>query len=114
MKQGRKGIGRNQGAERLRKPESAAQPGEVNPVQVASQYQSAEGARNLKRVGLGTRKAFGWTGKRGGAGWVKRSSGAKGQERRDDFLPRIISGTCRENLKVHPSRRSTKRAVLNQ
>jgi hypothetical protein len=58
MKQGRKGIGRNQGAERLKKPESAAQPGEVNPVQVASQYQSAVGERNLKRVGLGDQGNF--------------------------------------------------------
>jgi hypothetical protein len=54
MKQGRNGFGRNQSAERLRKPESAAQPGEVNPVQVASQIQSAEGERNLRRVGFGT------------------------------------------------------------
>jgi hypothetical protein len=53
MKQGRNGIGRNQGAERLRKPESAAQPGEVIPVHVASRVQSAEGERNLMRVGLG-------------------------------------------------------------
>lgn len=50
MKQGRKGIGRNQGAERLRKPESAAQPGEADPVQVASPFQSAEGAPNLRRA----------------------------------------------------------------
>jgi hypothetical protein len=52
MKQGRKGQGRNQGAERLRKPESTAQPGKVSPVQVADLVQNAEGAKNLKRVSL--------------------------------------------------------------
>jgi hypothetical protein len=59
MKQSRNGLGRNQGAERLRKPESAAQPGEVSSVQVASRYQSAEGEQNLKRVGFRTRETFG-------------------------------------------------------
>jgi hypothetical protein len=73
MKQGRNGIGRNQGAERLRKPESAAQPGEAIPVQVASRFQSAEGERNLMRVGLALfRMPSGHPGKRDGAGRVKR------------------------------------------
>jgi hypothetical protein len=80
----------------LRKPESAAQPGEVGPVLVASRIQSAEGASNLRRV------SFDSFGKRSGAGRVKRSSGAKGHERREDFLPRINSGAGQEYLKVHP------------
>jgi hypothetical protein len=45
-------IGEEQGVKRLRKPESAAQPGEANPVLVASPFQCAEGAPNLRRVGL--------------------------------------------------------------
>jgi hypothetical protein len=43
MKQGRDGYGGNQGAERLKKPESAAQSGEVGPMLVAPRFQSAEG-----------------------------------------------------------------------
>jgi hypothetical protein len=92
----------------LKKPESAAQPGQAGPVQVAPRNQSAEGTPNLRRVSFfssivnsdfekGRRRAS------------RPSSGAKGQERREDFLPRIISGTGREYLKVHSARISTKR-----
>jgi hypothetical protein len=36
MKEGREGKGRKEGVRRLRKPGDAAQPGEANPVSVAS------------------------------------------------------------------------------
>jgi hypothetical protein len=41
-----------QGVERLRKPENAAQPGEVIPVLVATHFQNAGGAGNLRRASL--------------------------------------------------------------
>jgi hypothetical protein len=44
MKQGWNGRSEEESTERLKKPESAAQPGEASPVQVASSDQCAEGA----------------------------------------------------------------------
>jgi hypothetical protein len=60
-------IGEEQSAERLKKPESAAQPGEANPVLVASPFQSAGGASNLTRGALLAARRLRTTGK-GGAG----------------------------------------------
>jgi hypothetical protein len=111
MKQGRNGNGRNQSAERLRKPESAAQPGQVSPVQVASRFQSAEGERNLMRVGLdspGSLRAE----RRNGAAQVGSNVTVGRKVKRGEriFCRRSSPGTCQETLKVHPKRRSTKRA----
>jgi hypothetical protein len=47
MKQGRKGAV-EEGVRRLRKPADAAQPGEVNPVLVATAYRKRRGAGNSK------------------------------------------------------------------
>jgi hypothetical protein len=110
MKQGRNGIGRNQGAERLRKPESAAQPGEAIPVQVASRFQSAEGERNLMRVGLGGPGCprAEWESEAAQVG-SNVTVGPKVKRGERIFCRRSSPGTCRETLKVHPKRRSTKR-----
>jgi hypothetical protein len=111
MKQGRNGIGRNQGAERLRKPESAAQPGQAGPVQVASRFQNVEGDRNLMRVGLespGRLRAD--RGSEAAQVGSNVTVGPKVKRGERIFCRESSPGTCRETLKVHPKRRSTKRA----
>jgi hypothetical protein len=92
----------------LKKPESAAQPGKVSPVLVAPRIQSAAGAPNLRRVSSISKIVYSMF--EGERRQVRMpSSGAKGQERREDFLPKIISRTGREYLKVRSARISTKR-----
>jgi hypothetical protein len=89
--------------ERLRKPESAAQPGVGNPgvgrCPMPKRWRGEEPQESRSRFLC----LFSDEGrKRGGTGRVTPSSGAKGHERIDDFLPKIIYRVCRKDLMVHP------------
>jgi hypothetical protein len=80
----------------LKKPESAAQPGSGKPGVGQSQFPKCwRGVKPQERKLRFLRKSS-------GTGFVKRSSGAKGQERRVDFLPKVNSLVGQENLKVYP------------
>jgi hypothetical protein len=56
----------------------------------------------------------GGMGKRGGAGRVKRYSGAEGQERREDFLLKIISRNLSGNPQGASQKEKHEEDVLNQ
>jgi hypothetical protein len=86
MKQGRDGDGGNKSAERLKKPESAAQPGEVSLVWVAPHFQSAEEGETSRESVQLLITAFGLWGEEGRRESNRPSSGTKGHERKENFF----------------------------
>jgi hypothetical protein len=113
MKQGWEGYGRKKalrGSKNLRVQLRRARQTRYKSLPVTKALKGTQTSResvSFPQAVLLTRLRCG--GERDGAGRVTRSSGAKGQERRVELLPRRGSRTDQENLMVHPRRRSTQR-----
>lgn len=113
MKQGWEGYGRKKalrGLKNLRVPRRRARQARRQSLPVTKALKGPQTSResvSFHEVELLSGTCY--FAERDGAGRVTRSSGAKGQERRVELLPKRGSRTDQENLMVHPRRRSTQR-----